>query len=61
MRDELLKKWKEIILNAENVASEVLRDPEADELTIQEKLWLLEWSGDDEYCTVDSNGDIINK
>lgn len=47
------KKWYDICLNADNVASEVLRDPEAkSELTVEEIRQLLREFGDDEYVTV---------
>lgn len=47
------KKWYDICLNADNVASEVLRDAEAkSELTVEEIRQLLREFGDDEFVTV---------
>lgn len=54
------KKWKDICLNAENVASEVLRCKEAqEELTVEEIRELLHYTGDDEYVYVSDNGAIL--
>lgn len=54
-----VEKWKEICLNAENVASEVLNCDEARaELTPGEMRYILEWSGDDEYVEVDEKRNI---
>lgn len=54
-----VEKWKEICINAENVASEVLNCDEARaELTSGEMRYILEWSGDDEYVEVDEKRNI---
>lgn len=53
-------KWYNICRGADNVASEVLRDPEAKEdLTPEEMRMLLHEFGDDEYVVVLDNKEII--
>lgn len=53
-------KWYNICREADNVASEVLRDPEAKEdLTAEEMRMLLHEFGDDEYVVVLDNKEII--
>lgn len=53
-------KWYYICKEADNVASEVLRDPEAQEdLTAEEMRSLLHEFGDDEYVVVTDNKEII--
>lgn len=54
-----VEKWKEICMNADNVASEVLDCDEArKELTSTEMRYILEWSGDDEFVEVDDSRHI---
>ena len=53
-------KWYHICKEADNVASEVLRDPEAKEdLTAEEMRRLICEFGDDEYVVVLDNKEII--
>lgn len=60
MKTNYFEKWKDICLKADNVASEVLRDPEAkDELTIEEMRAILRYTGDDEYVTVTNDKRIV--
>lgn len=53
-------KWYNICREADNVASEVLRDPEAQEdLTPEEMRMILHEFGDDEYVVVLDNKEIV--
>lgn len=51
IRPKMIEKWKKILLEAENVASEVLQTEEANELTQEELYLLLDWSGDIEWLS----------
>lgn len=54
-----VEKWKEICMNADNVASEVLDcDDARKELTSAEIRYILECNGDDEFLEVDNSGHI---
>lgn len=57
-----LEKWKQICLEADNVASEVLNSEEAKaELTIDEARELLKYFGDDEFIEINDNYEFIIK
>lgn len=58
--DVILKKWYEICLLADNVASEVLKCEEAkNDLTVDQMKMLLKYFGDDEFVTVDDDKNIV--
>ena len=60
MSDTNYMKWWNILIEADNVASEVLRDPEAqNDLTVGEMRDLLEAFGEDEYVVVTDQKEII--
>jgi len=57
-KEERIEMIKKELYEADVVASEVLSDPEYDDLTVEEKSELLVWSGDDEFMYVASDGSV---
>ena len=57
-----VEKWKNICLEAENVASEVLNSDEAKaELSINEARDLLRYFGDDEFVEINDQYEFVVK
>lgn len=61
IRKEKIDEWKEILLSVNNVASEILREDRAKELSLEEKRELLKWSGDEKYVNLFDDGEITCK
>lgn len=59
LRKEMIIKWRDIYFEESETMITLLRNNEANELTKDEKEYLLEWSGDDEYAYVSDNGEIV--
>ena len=58
--DNNLKKWYDICLDADNVASEVLNCEEARaELSVDQMRYILQETGDNEFVYVNENKEII--
>lgn len=59
IRSDMIKKWQSIYFSDTVTMITLLDHEDAAELTASEKKYLLEWSGDDDYAHIDSDGKVI--
>ena len=61
MNNILIRKWKTIYFSECETMITLMELSEANELSADEKQYLLEWAGDDEYAYVNCDGVLVYK